>query len=144
MTWSMNWERYNMSLRRFQLTGVRGSINHGRDLRDRLMELEVKSTLRAADGSLTKVVQSAKRVADVDERERVHDYTAVDDPEALVIGLPSNSAATVNDLCTKREAAVSRIDLPRGTSADPVMTGSSYPAREQPKALLMRSGLMLA
>lgn len=69
-------------------TVIRVPKVHKRDLGDKPMEFEIKGEQQTTNGPLTEVIQGVKLLVGTDERERMHDYTAVGDPRALVLGIP--------------------------------------------------------
>ncbi|KAF8597001.1 hypothetical protein BDV93DRAFT_513675 [Ceratobasidium sp. AG-I] len=80
-------------------------LAHGRDLSDRLMELEVKIARRAVDGPLTEVRRGAETAAYVDEGECMRDCIAVDAPEALVLYLSSQNELVLPLVIWRRKSS---------------------------------------
>lgn len=60
---------------------------HARALRDGLMVLEIKATLHTANTPLTEGCTERKAAVYTDEDICVYNYTAADNPEALILGL---------------------------------------------------------
>ncbi|KAF8598793.1 hypothetical protein BDV93DRAFT_512182 [Ceratobasidium sp. AG-I] len=78
------WKRACMRSSTGDVTSVGVPKEHGRDSRDELTELKVKSAQRTARGPITGGCTERKAAAYADEGECIHDCTATDDPESVL------------------------------------------------------------